>query len=671
MRLDQSCLGLNMKRATAIRAVILASVSSVALSAVTASAEEDNELDTIVITNGEAEKFETLETSVQITREDIVNRQPVDLKQLFQTEPSIATAGGSTVSQKFYVHGVDQSKLNITVDGARQKNNVWHHNGNLGINPMFLKAVDINDGVAPADTGPGALGGSVRFETVNAVDMLKEGQKLGALVSFGYDTNSMTYTGTGAAYGATDGFEYLATLTRAEGQDYDDGDGFTELGTAADLWNGLGKVAYQSTEGHRFELSGEYYRDDGYRRLRTNMGVVNTAFNDNLYQRLTTTFKYTLESADGYFDPEVLLYYNQNKLDRPNGTYGRASGDFNSDLQSIGGHIQNRFHFDMGTVTAGVDFYHDHVDIERFYFSTDADETITNVGGYVQARVTPVERLEVSTGLRADFQSYHSVDNQTFDNFGLSPNFNLGYEVLDGLTLNGGYAYVFGGIEQSEAALFHAIDYTYASDLKPTTAHNAKLGLTYQNNGLTLGAELFYIKMYDTVAYEYGPRFTTAERVNGDELVSQGFDLTARYDWSNAYLSAAFTHTDVQYGDRIALFSDYNNAVPVGDMLTLGGGYTFQDWDVTVGANAEIAFEFSSQDLADNGYQNPLPAYEVVNIFAEWAPKFGETDFKIRGEVNNLFDETYYSRGTFPATSRVTPVNSPGRSFMLTATAKF
>lgn len=636
-----------------------------------AQAQDGQELETIVVKDGEAEKFETLETSVQITRQDIVNRQPVDLKQLFQSEPSIVTAGGSTASQKFYVHGIDQSKLNITVDGARQKNNVWHHNGNLGLDPMFLKAVDINDGVAPADHGPGTLGGSARFETVDAMDLLREGQKLGALVSFGYDTNSMTYTGTGAAYGATDGFEYLTTLTRAEGQDYDDGSGFTELGTAADLWNGLGKVAYQSAEGHRIEASGEYYRDDGYRRLRTNMGVVNTAFNDNLYERLTTTFKYTLEGADGNFDPEVLVYYNQNKLERPNGTYGRASGDFNSDLKSIGGHIQNRFHLQMGTVTAGVDFYHDHVDIERFYFSTDADETITNVGGYVQARLTPMDRLDLSTGLRADFQSYHSVDNQTFDNFGLSPNINIGYEIIDGLTANAGYSYVFGGIEQSEAALFHSIDYTYADDLNPTTAHNAKVGLTYRKHGLTLGAELFYIKMFDTVAYEYGPGFTSATRVNGDELVSQGFDLSARFDWSTAYVSAAFTHTNVEYGDRIAIFSDYNNAVPVGDMLTLGGGYTFTDWDLTVGANAEIAFEYSNQDLADNGYENPLKGYEVVNVFAEWAPKLGETEFKLRGEVNNLFDETYYSRGTFPATSRVTPVNSPGRSFMLTATAKF
>lgn len=657
-----------MKTGIAVRSAILASVSAITLVATAAFAEDVVELDTIVVKDDAAEQFQSLETSVEISRETIEEFQPVDLKQLFQVTPSVTTAGGSPASQKFYVHGIDQSKLSVTVDGARQKNNVWHHNGNLGINPLFLKSVDINDGVAPADGGPGALGGSVAFETVDAVDLLEEGQKMGALVSFGYDTNSMTLTGTGSAYGVVDGFEYVAALTRAEGQDYDDGSGNTELGTAADLWNGLGKLAYQSQEGHRFEFSGEYFRDDGYRRLRTNMGLVSADFNDNLYERLTTTFKYTLEGADGYFDPEVLLYYNRNKLERPSEPqYTRASGDFNSDLQSIGGHIQNRFHFGMGTVTAGVDFYHDHVDIERFWFPDDADETITNVGGYVQARLSPFEQLDISTGLRADFQSYRSVDDQTFDNFGLSPNVNVGVELIEGLTANAGYAYVFGGIEQAEAALFHAGDYTYAQDLDPTAAHNAKIGLTYRYNGLTLAGDLFYINMSNPVAYN----FATRTRINGDDLISQGVDLSARYDWASAYVFAAYTHTDVKYGDRIALSSDYNNAVPVGDLFSLGAGYTFQEWDLTIGANAEIALEYSNSDLADNGYEDPLPGYEVVNIFAEWAPQYGMTDFKLRGEVNNLFDETYYSRGTFSATSRVIPVNSPGRSFMFTASAKF
>lgn len=105
--------------------------------------------------------------------------------------------------------------------------------------------------------------------------------------------------------------------------------------------------------------------------------------------------------------------------------------------------------------------------------------------------------------------------------------------------------------------------------------------------------------------------------------------------------------------------------------------FTFAGYNLTVGATAEIALEYSCGSLAANGFTDSIPGYEVVDIFAEWAPQASVGEFKLRAEVNHLFDETYYSRGTFANYSvaggliQVDPVNSPGRSFMLTATAKF
>lgn len=660
-----------------LSAIYLGSVSLVAISVVHANAQDTVRLRTLVAVDEDAERKDDLEVDVEITQDDIEKLQPADLKQLFSQTPSVTVSGGSAASQKFYVHGIDEAKLNVTIDGARQKNNVWHHNGNIGINPLFLKSVAINEGVAPADVGPGALGGAVQFETVGAGDLLQEGRTSGGFAFVGYDTNAQTYTLTGAAYQALNGFEILGAVTRAEGDDYSDGSGMTEPGTAADLWNGLGKLSYQSADGHRVDLSAEYYQDDGYRRLRLNMGDVvhptgtGGLFNDNLYERLTTTVKYSVEGAEGNFDPEVLFYYNFNKLFRPeNPGFPGPAGDFNSDVQSFGGHVQNTFHLQKGDVTAGLDFYNDHSEIERFYFATDATENVSNVGAFVQARFEPANRWELSTGLRADYQSYRTVDHQTFDNFGVSPNVNIGYELLDGLTARAGYAYVFGGIEQADIAIFHAADHTYSADVNPTYAHNAKVGLDYTRGGLTLGANLFYIEIIDPVAWS-----PADVRINGDDLVSQGFDLYARYDWPQAYISAGFSYADVKYGDRVALSGDYDNGVPVGSILTLGAGYTFEQYDLTIGANAEIAFEYSNDDLDANFYTNPLPGYQVVDVFAQWKPKVNDLDLTLRAEVTNLFNDTYYSRATFSEFAvgpiAVTPVNSPGRSFGLAVTSKF
>lgn len=629
-------------------------------------------LDKVVVTTAGAktkgEADQKAAADVEISREQIQATQPQDLKQLFSQTPSVNVAGGSAASQKFYVHGIDESKLNIKVDGARQKNNVWHHNGNTGIDPIFLKSVYLNEGVAPADFGPGSLGGSVLFQTVSARDLLEDGKTHGGFVSLGYDTNSKTFKTTSSGYAAINGFEMLGGLTRQEGQDYTTGAGKRETGTAADMWNGLGKLAYQSAEGHRIEGSAEYFRDDGFRRLRTNMGAVTPQMNQNLYERFTATAKYTKENAEGLFDPEVLFYYNQNSLKRPNKSgYTRPSGAFNSDVQSIGGHAQNRFNFDFGSITAGVDFYRDHIHMERFHFRNNVSETIWNVGAYTQARVSPIEKLDISAGLRADFQSYRAVDGQTFDNAGVSPNLDVTYELLQGLKLQGGYGYVFSGLEQAETAFFHAANYQYAKNLNPTYAHNAKVGLDYTIGGLNLGAKLFYIKVVDPVDYN----FTTLTRINGQDLVSKGFDLTARYSVANASVFAAFTHAEIEYGNRIALSGDYNNGVPVGDTLSVGGSYLFTDYNIEVGANADIAFQYSNDDLAKNGYNNPIKGYQVVDVFAQWKTQLAKTDLTLRAEVNNLFDEEYYSRGSYNATSRIPPVYSPGRSFYLSASAKF
>ncbi|NBN65107.1 TonB-dependent receptor domain-containing protein [Pannonibacter tanglangensis] len=96
-----------------------------------------------------------------------------------------------------------------------------------------------------------------------------------------------------------------------------------------------------------------------------------------------------------------------------------------------------------------------------------------NVGAYTQARVSPIERLDISAGRRADFQSYRAVDGQTFDSAGVSPNLDVTYELLQGLKLQGGYGYVFSGLEQAETAFFHAANYLYAKTLNPTYAHAA------------------------------------------------------------------------------------------------------------------------------------------------------------------------------------------------------
>ncbi|MFN4277329.1 MAG: TonB-dependent receptor domain-containing protein [Ferrovibrio sp.] len=613
-----------------------------------------------------------IEVEQAIDAEQIDRDQPTTLRELFFDNPAITATSGSTAAQKFYLHGLDQAKLNVTIDGAQQRNNVWHHNGNMTLDPLFLKSVEVESGVSAADSGPGALGGSVRFKTKDAKDMLLPGQTSGGTAILGYDTDSQTWRTTGAGYTAQSGFELLGIATLSRGDNYSNGDGTEEAGTGTDLMSGLAKLGHEAANGHRLRLSTEYAEDDATRRLRSNLGVLSNAqgrlLNSNRAVRSTTVLSYETAEPTDYVDPKFELYYNRNTLDRPweNKSQTSAHGDFNLVLASVGGKLQNTFVIPTGNLTVGVDYNRDDSEIERFHFTTNVGEEVTNLGAFVQARVSPLTDWRVSTGLRGDMQSYESVDNKTFDNSGLSPNLSSEYDLTNRITAFAGHSYNFGGLELAEQALFHAGNYTYANNLKPVTAHNSKLGLRYNDQGLALEGSLFRTAMENPVAYN----FTTRTRLNGEDLVSRGFDLGAGYKWSNALVSAKYAHTDVKYGGRMALSSDYNTAVPVGDMFALRGEYTFVDYRLTLGASSEIALGIDDPALRAAGF-NDIENYEVFNLYTEWQPMQEVKSWKLRFEVNNLFDEYYISRSTYGQTGTITPLYSPGRSVYLSSSIKF
>jgi hemoglobin/transferrin/lactoferrin receptor protein len=614
----------------------------------------------------------TTPTSVGISQETIDAEQPQSLKELFRNETAVTVSGGAAAAQGITVHGLDESLLNVTVDGAPQNNSVWHHNGDLTIDPTFLKRAEVYPGVAPADAGFGALGGSVMFETKDAKDMLLPGKAYGGTLITSYDTDSATLNTTLGGYGAYNGFEVLGMVTRRKGSNYDNGRGEEELGTAANMVGGLGKLAYESEEGHRVEMSGEYLVDDEDRRLRPNMGLVNTDMLPNRAERTTVTLSYENTQAEGLIDPEANLYYNLATLERPNANnYTSASGDFNSSIQGIGGKAQNTFHLSPEGLhaldwTTGLDVYREDRFIERFHFPTDVDESEWQAGLYNQLRLSPVEGLNISAGLRLDYQHFNALDGQEFDKVGASPNLSAEWTVVPWATLFAGYSSVWGGIDNSGLAYTHAADYTYDGDIKSARSQNMRAGFRLHHAGFAFETALFRTVVDDPTVFDFANRTIT----NGDSITSQGVDVGASYTLENARVAVKYTHTDVEMGNRSALPSDFGAAQPVGDLVTLSGQYTIAPLAVTLGGSTEIAMSMNDSNLTDAGFEK-IDGYTVFNLFTEWSPEFIAPHVTVRFEANNLFDQDYYTRSTYSPNARVTPVYEQGRSFMLSSTLRF
>ncbi|GAL23154.1 enterobactin receptor VctA [Vibrio maritimus] len=78
--------------------------------------------------------------------------------------------------------------MDIRLDGASQHANMFHHIGNLTLNPDIIKAVDIQ--VGNNSVTQGGLGGAVHFETKDARDLLRGSDQFGARVFGGYADNN-------------------------------------------------------------------------------------------------------------------------------------------------------------------------------------------------------------------------------------------------------------------------------------------------------------------------------------------------------------------------------------------------------------------------------------------------------------------------------------------------
>ncbi|NPD14758.1 TonB-dependent receptor [Xinfangfangia sp. D13-10-4-6] len=586
-----------------------------------------------------------------------------DLKDLFAGIASVSVGGAIPVAQKIYVNGVDMLNLAVQVDGVAQNNRIFHHVSANAFDPGLMKFVRVDAGAAPADAGPHALAGAVVMETVDAADIIGEGRNFGGNSRLSYTGNGQTAAGSATLAGRHNGFEWLLYGKRASGQDYKTGAGDRIVGSAADLTSALLKLAYETPDGHRFELSGQRMDDDALRPYRANFASdsdVTTAQPLRRYdtQRQTVSLSYENTQAEGIWDPRVVLGWSEMDIAVDQPDIGRIQGLVTSRglNKTFSAKIENRFHLsDVNTITAGVDFY----DKESTY--RDArwgpyTESARNLGLYVQARLEPTERLSTSFGLRWDDQRFTGISGWKGSFSGLSGNASVSYAITDAFSLRGGASSVFGGLILEDNFVYD--DAWNYGNLRASRATNYTLGFDYEAGDLSLNGELFVTKINDA-----------RDRQIVNDMESRGFNIGLGYGWDGGYLRASYSHSKITVnGAGTDSWSAVDLGIPLGGVLALEAQHTPEGSDFTFGGSIEAAKSYRHTDAwADQR----IPGYAVLNLFTEYqAPQI--EGLVIRAEVNNLFDKTYADRATYGQDFRsITPLYEPGRSVQIVASMKF
>lgn len=579
---------------------------------VTAERLSDGE---VVIRDGQLERF-----------------QANSLTDIFSSQPDIEV-GGSGIGEKVYVRGVEDTMLNVSIDGATQAGTLFHHSGRIAIDPALLEQVEVDAGAGRATAGAGALGGSVRFVTRDPGDLLREGERFGALVNVGGFSNTEGYRASTTFFGrGGDHLSGLASISKRDENAYEDGHGDEVLGTDETIENGLFKIVGEFDHQQTLKLSHEIRKDEGERPQRPQW--VASDFN-RLYEldgeRKTTTLNYGLAPLSApWLDLDVTVYHTESDIEQNvDDRWGRYAGD----SRSVGGDIRNTSHVGNHTLIYGFDYRRDRVNAGYDEDPRQEEERGTVRGVYLQDDMQVTDRLLLSAGLRYD--EYELVDNgdQYFEDEDVSPNINLSYEALEGLTLRAGYAEAFRGPAPHDT--FKLERASNAEDLTGEKARNTEIGFDLEHGAWWFSGEVYRSTIEDVIGDQlFGPTIYD----NVGDLESDGFRIDARYRAQSWEAGLAYHHNDATVdGDPLTVYEHNLLGNSMGDTWVADVSYRVND---SLELGWQGRFVESLDNLKTSVGSIDKPGYGVHDVYLHWLPT-GDEDLRLSLAVNNLTDHQY------------------------------
>jgi len=639
-------------------------------------------------------------TNLSITAEDIDQFQANDLADIFRESPSVSVGGSVGVAQKIFIRGLEDAYLNVTVDGAQQTSTLFHHIGRVTLDPDLLKQIDVQAGAGEATSGPGAIGGSIRFKTKDAQDLLKDDEQFGGRVKASYFSNDGTRY-SGSLYGKlSDSWGLLGYYSTVDRDNFEDGDGNEVLGTAADQDLMFLKASGYIADNQYLSISAEQRDEEGEFSARPNWVVLEGA---PLYPSEAERDTYV---ANYRFDHSELVFLEATAY-QTSSSFRGGRFDWLSEIDTYGFDIRNTSDVTNHVFTYGIDYRKDEVESGPGTGPVQNAEEGSVLGIYAQAHSNITPELLLSYGVRYDnfdFQQEILIDDYygtpvTDEPSGLDDNelsFNVGleYQLTEAWTLGLGYAEAARGKQIGDG--FTLDEYLYdgedipvvGSDVVPETVTNIEASIEYSANNLNARLSAYESTIDDVLfsGYQGNSVFN-----NIGDLESSGVEFNLAYRWDSVDVYFGFSSVDVELMPREGLYSVPYNSIDIngyefvglgnsrGDTWVLGADYTVTA-DISVGFNITMVDDINIDTLhqaLENGWTDSLYSlnkadYTLVDIYGEWEVT---NDLRLNLAVTNLFDEAYIDHSSVGDYSEVFPsVIGPqeaGRDIRLSVTYDF
>ena len=663
--------------------VLSMTVSAILWSQMAMAAEElpSTTLQTITVTANSSVREKVQEDGVYV--EDYTPAQQAShLSDFLNVVPGVTVGGTSAVNQRIRIRGLEDSNLKVTIDGARQEGKLFYHMGDLTLDPDLLKQADVAVGNNSVTLGNDAIGGAVAFTTVDAADLLKPGQRIGAKLHAGYASNNDELLTSATVFAApTDNVDLLAYYGKRDTSSGEDGNG-RELFEDSKTESILLKAGAYIADDHHIGANFSQTEKKGIFPFRPDFPSRNDAPIPQQVKRDTYGLDYTYNPASKLIDVDTNVYQTKTRILRDSDYNKNPGFEFDAQVKTTGAKIQNTSIVDssvfegiIGThkLIAGVEHYKKESD----YHGVERGTTIP-VSGRDEAKNTSVYledqwqmgKFSLTPGVRYDrYESPKFIaGGKTYDN--VVGALAASYEIAPSTQIFASYTQLFNGPDLSQAIFNrNGVGTVVNNDLKAEEGSNTEVGIVKTLRDLTVAGDALQLsgKYFETDIENYiefvrsgldcapEPGSNCQGAINKDEDYKiKGVELAADYKMNNFSMGLSYSRARSKGEDTgYSIPSVTGSSSESGDKYMVNLAYAPTETTDIGWRSTYVA------SVMPNTGENDIekPSYNVHDIFMNYSPK--QVDgLKATLGVYNLFDEAYASHS-----SRLNPIDDVTTDF--------
>lgn len=653
--------------------IILSSFVAMSL-AINASANETTQLEEVNVW-----ETQVISSSLNLGENAIETKQADHLSDLLRDLPGVEVGGSHSINNRINIRGLQDEDLNITLDGAKIQNvNMFHHIGNLLINPDILKKADIQVGTNSITTS--GLGGSVAFETKDGRDMLEKDKDFGARISSTYNSNNSvggSLTGYGKVSNDVDFLLYHNYLNK---NNWKDGKGNKGFGADGKIQNSLVKLGYNLSDTQRVAISYDILKDKGDYFPRPDMGAnANAALTglgktfDTEYTRETITLKHELMLGDKLI-LDTSVYSNDNELQRLENWIGGPRsprpdfvGTLKGNVKTIGINTKAQSNIELAntlnTFTYGATYDEQTSEVTWNSSKYGKDEEAKELALFAEDAIDFNNGIIITPGVRyTNYKldsSYGNINDNQFT-YGLATE----YALTDTITLLASGTTLYKGVPMVDVLASDRTVMTQRGDLKAETGINKEIGFTYMNDNVLNADKVgFSFKYFRTDINDVIQSWdgNTPVVFNNGDLAIKGFETSFKVIKGDVTGLVTLSKSDTEFS-ATKKASNYEQ----GDKVTLGLNYK-------ITRELETSWNSIFMKGSGDGIKSlEKPGYGVHDVSFKYTP-IAFKNLSVIAGVDNIFDKEYiaptsrndYARGIFLGDYE------PGRNYKVTVAYKF